>query len=278
MLLNDTQKKTYMQNAFRNVSMLNTVHQRELERASMEGRQAFFTYNQYLVVLRGVASTFDEAVAGRRSSSINKVRTKDRRSTSVHMAEMESGEESGAADSSAETEIMEYTINMMRRRMKGSSMSKDTWESLTPEGKKTWDLMSDADKKSILQHAVERAEKEGITANTVDFEELEEGGALEDNGTETEASEEGVDVNNVNTDAKKLAHPGDPRRMMSGKGKGGKKKIAGFTVTFSKPEEMSEEGHGHSEILDMGHIDDVLEEYWNRDGGSDDESDFHQGG
>jgi hypothetical protein len=272
MVLNDTQKKTYMQNALRSVSMLNTVHQRELERTAIDGRRASFTYDQYLTVLRGVASTFDEAVAGRRAASVNKVRTSGRRSASVNMASFgEDDDELAAEVSNAEEEIQEYAAHMVKRRMKGSSMSKDTWDSLSPEGKKTWDLMSDTDKKTVLQHAMEWAEREGITANNVDFAETDE--VISGETALEEPAEETVDVNNVNTDSKKLAHPGDPRRMMSGKGKGGaKKKGQSFMVDFSRPDDDSRSRDAFA--LTGDGIEDVLDAYWNGDGDSDCDSDF----
>jgi hypothetical protein len=272
MILNDTQKKTFMQNALRSVSMLNTVHQRELERTAVDGARASFTYDQYLTVLRGVASTFDEAVAGRRAASVNKVRTSGRRSTSVNLASFGEDDDELAAESyHAEEEIQEYVAHMVKRRMKGSSMSKDTWDSLSPEGKKTWDMMSDADKKTVLQHAMERAEKEGITANTVDFAEADE--EIPGEATSDDAAEGTVDVNNVTTDPKKLAHPGDARRMMSGKGKGGaKKKGQSFMVDFSKPVDDSR-GRDVFALTSDG-VEDVLEAYWNGNGESDSDPDF----
>jgi len=45
-----------------------------------------------------------------------------------------------------EAEIQEYMVNVMRRRMGGAAMNKETWESISDEGKQTWDQMSPADK------------------------------------------------------------------------------------------------------------------------------------
>jgi len=62
--ISDMMKKTYLQGALAHVSMLKAVHHRELEKVVQEGNQAFFTYDQYLTVVRGVATTYDESSAG----------------------------------------------------------------------------------------------------------------------------------------------------------------------------------------------------------------------
>jgi hypothetical protein len=40
-----------------------------------------------------------------------------------------------------------------------------TWESLSKECRSVWDMLSDGDKKKILQYVVDRAEKPVIQAN-----------------------------------------------------------------------------------------------------------------
>jgi flagellar hook assembly protein FlgD len=146
-------------------------------------------------------------------------------------------------------------------------MSKTTWDALSAEGKKTWDLMSDTDKKNILQHAMKRVENEQVTANNVEIapDEEDESGTAEEEGSLETANE--LEINNATTDAKKQAHPGDLRRMMSNKGKGGKKKGSASkegTVTmvvFSSLTETTIE----ASALETGHIDDVIKDYWDRD-------------
>jgi hypothetical protein len=133
--------------------------------------------------------------------------------------------------------------------------------------------MSDADKKTVLQHALERAEKDSITANNVEF--AEDGEDAPGSSNAEEEAEGTVDVNNVTTDAKKTAHPGDLRRMMGGKGKGGAKKktqTQSFMVDFTAPTNDDDVF-----ALTGDDIDDVLESYWNGEEDSNSESDFHRG-
>jgi hypothetical protein len=261
--INDLQKKTHMQDALSNVATLKQVHHRELERAAIEGHHVFFTYQSYLMIVKGVAATYDEATAGRRGASIN-------------MMQFDGGDEDGTQGSDLMEEIQEYAANVIRRRMGGAAMNKETWESISPEGQKTWDLMSDKDKQRILRYAMkraekaERADKEKLSANNVDIEQSDEE-VEEEQGEETDGEE--LDVNNANTDAKKKAHPGDPRRMMSGKGKGGSKKKP-TKATDPKTAEIT-----HIMFMDefptSESIEDVLVDYWEKDEDSD--SDFQLG-
>jgi hypothetical protein len=253
----DLMKKTYLQGAVSHVSMLKAVHHRELEKVVQEGEQAFFTYEQYLTVVKGVATTYDECVSGRRTTSAN-------------MAAMSYGDPDTSMDEppDCESEIQEYVANVMRRRMGGAAMNKETWESISEEGKKTWDQMSATDKRNILQYAMKRAEKpekEKISANKVEFDtEIDDEISLEEE--EKGEDVDTMDVNNATTDAKKGAHPGDPRRMMSGKGKGSAKKVRSVkTAMFTKPSDQNPD------------IDDILERYWNQDYDSDEEPDFPRG-
>jgi hypothetical protein len=128
-------------------------------------------------------------------------------------------------------------------------------------------MLSDADKKSILQHAVKRAENDQVTAHNVDFtsDADEEESVVETDNSGAEAGE--IDVNIATTDAKKQAHPGDLRRMMSTKGKGGKKKNLPpkeGTVTMAV---FSNPGDTRSNTLDqdVDRIDDILRAYWDSD-------------
>ena len=43
------------------------------------------------------------------------------------------------------------------RRLPGASMNKETWQAISTEGKVTWDKLTEADKKQILQYATQRA-------------------------------------------------------------------------------------------------------------------------
>jgi hypothetical protein len=254
MVIPDIQKKAYLQDALSNVPFLQAVTNREMEKAAQEGKHTFFTYDQYLTAIKGVATTYDQHREGRRSASI-------------HHTQMGDPDEEFEPGPSIDDEIKAYAAKFMKRRLRGAAMSKTTWDTLSAEGKKTWDLMSDTDKKSILQHAMKRAENEQVTANNVEIapDEEDEGGTAEEEGSLETAME--LEINNATTDAKKQAHPGDLRRMMSNKGKGAKKKGSASkegTVTmavFSSPTDATIE----ASALETEHIDDVIKDYWSRD-------------
>ena len=48
---------------------------------------------------------------------------------------------------------------MSRQRVPGSSMNKETWQSLEKATHLAWDMISPDDKAKILNHAMERAER-----------------------------------------------------------------------------------------------------------------------
>jgi hypothetical protein len=97
-------------------------------------------------------------------------------------------------------------------------MNKATWESLSKEGRTVWDTLSDGDKKKILQYAIDRADKPVIQTN--------QHGTSTPDGTETPPPNESTThvpptakINNLVTNARQEAHPGDARRMMGAKTK-----------------------------------------------------------
>jgi dihydrofolate reductase len=53
----------------------------------------------------------------------------------------------------------------MKQRAPRTSMNKETWESLSAEGKTTWDKLNEADKQKVLQYVTKRNEKDSMEAN-----------------------------------------------------------------------------------------------------------------
>jgi hypothetical protein len=263
MMIPNIQKKVYLQDALSNVPFLQAVMNREMERAAQEGGHTFFTYDEYLTAIRGVATTYDQHREGRRAASINHMQLED--------------PDGDVIQDSFEDQVQAYVAKFVKRRMRGAAMNKSTWDSLSVEGRKTWDMMSDADKKSILQHAVKRAENDQVSAHNVEIasDSEEDIPGIDADDPDTEPG--GIDVNNAITDAKKQAHPGDLRRMLSNKGKGSKKKTLPpkegtvSMAVFSDPVDTAP----NASVFNMAHIDDILRDYWDNDiDPDDDEEDF----
>jgi hypothetical protein len=88
-------------------------------------------WHEYLHLIKSAASMYDRRKLGRHShGSVNQLDVVSERT-----------------DTNIATEITEYFVNEMRRRVPGSSMNKATWESLSKEGRTVWDTLSDGDKR-----------------------------------------------------------------------------------------------------------------------------------
>ena len=155
-------------------------------------------------------------------------------------------------------------------------MNKDTWQTISEEGKTVWDKLTNSDKQKILQYAMKRAEaKGGISVNQTMIQELdhnmnpEEAGepGAEDNSAEEQTLE--AEVNQAVSKARSEAHPGDVRRVMSGI----PKKRAVTQVKFaqwSDPSPSDEEDNEHE-------ITDLVDDYdWDPDDGYESEESDYQ--
>lgn len=174
-------------------------------------------------------------------------------------------DENGAAGQSMDmSQVAEYVINEMRRRTPGSSMNKETWESVSKPGKTTWDEMSDEDKVKILAYAKSQAESQNINANSHTI--TEENGN-DDKGVNAPAERQ---ANSAISEARGAAHSGDMRRMLGEDDSktDSKKTIKARNVNWDIPEEGY---YGmDSETWQQG-----KEDYWNSDSDSDDSQNFH---
>jgi predicted Fe-S protein YdhL (DUF1289 family) len=145
-------------------------------------------------------------------------------------------------------------------------MNKDTWESLSPEGRETWDKMDSGDKRKVLQYAKQRADKKTMDANAHESNPPNAPNLDDEDDTEVPEVTE-AEVNNAVTRARKGSHPGDARRIMGSTGGTKAKKVGQVNhVDFSTFSMSSEQ------------IDDVINDYWNENSESDDEQDFLRGG
>ena len=248
--LNDEIKKTLLQASMSNVSILRAVGEREQD-SIIRGSPAL-TYANYLVLLKSAATLYDEQSSGRRQGNVHDM--------SAHYTD------GYVSDESIAQEIAEFMVNSIQRRTPGASMNKETWESLSPEGRETWDKMDSGDKRKVLQYAKQRAEKKTMDANTHEANPPDE--PILDGDDDKEAPDvTETEVNNAVTKARKSSHPGDARRVMGSTGGTKAKKIGQVNHVDFSTFSMSQE-----------QIDDAIDDYWNEDSESDDEQDFQRGG
>lgn len=250
--LNDDLKKSLLQASMAGVTILRAVGDREQESIIRGG--APLNYGDYLALLRSQAALYDEQLSGRRSANTHELQ--------VNVA-------TSVDDCDVVDEINEFLVNAMQRRMPGASMDKDTWESLSPEGKATWDKLEASDKRKVLQYAKQRAEKSSkdtISANTHEGtlagndEQVDNG---DGSGIITEA-----EVYKVVSKARKESHPGDPRRVMGNDGKPDRR---------PKSQVNHIDFHQDGEVEDAD-VEDAIARYWNDDSSdsdSDGDQDFH---
>ena len=103
-------------------------------------------------------------------------------------------------------------------RVPGSTMDRNTWDSLGKASKNAWDMITPSDEAAILNYANKRGERSARQVNVHDM--TEEVETTED-VTQVEESEELEEQDNDPEDTMEAnvarggkAHPGDARRMM----------------------------------------------------------------
>jgi hypothetical protein len=238
--------KNLLQNAFSGVPFLRDVANREQEMA-VRGF-TMLGYHDYKYLLENAAAIYDEKFAQNRSVNLHDT----------------------LYEHDIDDDDRELSINVMKGKLVGSSMNKETWNSIGKENQTVWDQLDDRAKKTILQYAYERAQKKANVAKvnqTVVHEESKDETLDVDDGEvqATEISDEEFQIMNTEINdvmkARKEAHPGDVRRMM------GKKKAQ---VKFTKilEDELSE-----SEIpsYEEDNLNDLVNQYWK------DDEDFQRG-
>jgi hypothetical protein len=154
-------------------------------------------------------------------------------------------------------EINEFMVNVMRRRSSGATMNKETWESLSPEGKATWDKLDPGDKRKVLQYAMQRADKASIDANVTEIDGDDDVEPTVDPDEDVVAGPiTEAEINSAISQARKNAHAGDARRMMSGKGK---PKPKGTTLVKN----VNFLGNSDTVGATTDELEEALEHYWN---------------
>jgi hypothetical protein len=123
--LHDELKKTLLMSALSSVLVLCSVGDCEQE-SFVRGGPAY-DYHQYLAVVKMQAILYDEKSLGNRTANMANLKR-----------DMDKPEESEYQEE--HSDIEEMLVHLMKRRAPRTSMNKETWESLSAEGKTTWDM------------------------------------------------------------------------------------------------------------------------------------------
>ena len=249
MKINEYQMRTYMQNALSGVRDFQGASDRENDRITMGGRP--FTYEEYMTCIKSTASRLDAHRASRSSRDVNVI-------------------DQGESYADEERNHGPLEINEAKRQNRSpasfsAQMNKETWNSLEPGTQQIWDTLAQGEKAKILTYVKDRSERRNanvhqiedtkqISANVHDSKEGEERGDEPPDSGENNS----INVNNVLTEIRSEAHPGDPRRVMG----------------TSKPKTSTKEN-----LMAMVHrIYTPLQDSDNESTGSEEFPDFHTGG
>ena len=211
---------------------------------------------RYLWAVKSSAALYDEQKVGRRN---------------VNMASWEPppSKQQGLDE-------LEVYMATQNRRLPGASMNKETWQAISTEGKVTWDKLTEADKKQILQYATQRAAAKPtleVKYHSSDTPAPQEEPAAS-NGNDSQRSIEVMTVSQRSPEverARNEAHPGDPRRMMSTQAPPRE-----TTVKFAQWNPHNEADDGPTEA----DLNSFVDAYWGTDDSDEDScysyhSDFH---
>lgn len=236
--LHDELKKTLLMSALSTVLVLRSVGDREQE-SFVRGGPAY-DYHQYLAVVKTQAILYDEKSLGNRTANMASLEH-----DTDELEESEYREE--------HNDIEEMLVHLMKRRAPRTSMNKETWASLSAEGKTTWDKLNESDKRKVLQYVTKRNEKDSMEANQHEATETNENDIVQTEDKDKDNEAEPGEINNAVT-KRKEAHPGDLRRMMGGTEKGKTKTGKSFNVNFYNPEYEGDSV-----------LEDTIQAYWNSD-------------
>jgi hypothetical protein len=194
--LTDPLIKSMLQIAIQPVKALNEVTNREGDGIATGGRP--YTFSEFLAIVKTTASMDDKRFKNHRSVKLHEIEDVDSISSDVGDMNLEDGLE----------------INETQRRPLGATMNKETWNSISGEGKKKWDALDASDKAKILSYAKKRGERSSIEANQHEIDEGEAEDEPEGTMEPTDPSEDAIEVNQTLAGARGEAHAADPRRML----------------------------------------------------------------
>jgi hypothetical protein len=194
--LTDPLMKSMLQIAVQPVKALHEVTNRESDRIATGGRP--FTFSEYLAIVKTTASTDDTRFKKQRTVKLHEIADTDSITFDIEEMNLEDG----------------FEINETQRRPLGATMNKETWNSISTEGKKKWDALDASDKAKILSYAKKRAERSTFEANQHEIDEEDADDKQEDLMEPVDPNEDTIEVNQTLTEARGDAHAADPRRML----------------------------------------------------------------
>ena len=253
--INNIMCRQYLEASVSTCKPLREVSQREMERMA-EGTSQGYTYDQYVIALKSAAALADEGRSIKASRGVNIVEinkayfdTEDDTSpmtAEVNHTELNQDHDTDPVSTDEEDDssaLMAYKSNI--KRQPGSTMNKETWNSLSSDTQTKWDSIQGGDKTKILRYSAQRADNRAKTqANVTD---------ISDPSEESKDDEGVIEVNSgsVVSKAKDDAHPGDPRKVMSTTTSN--KKVSANTARFLFDGE------------DSNKVDRLLDAYWDNE-------------
>jgi hypothetical protein len=230
--------KNLLQNAFSKVAYLRDVANREQEMA-VRGFP-MFTYETYKQLLSSAATIYDETKVSR-TRSVNFVDSLDDTEEGTPVQEMSDHE---------------LFVNVLKGKTPGSTMNKETWNSIDKNDQAIWDKLGDGTKKKILQYAYDRAQKRVTNAKvnktSISEEPTDDANdvpADQDNDIpEEEFQIMKTEITDAISKARKEAHPADIRRML------GKPNAQ---VKFTRIIEEDSDEESNTDDLDA-----LIDQYW----------------
>lgn len=256
--INPHQKRQYLQNAVSGVRGLQDVLDRECDRITMG--EAPFSYEQYLVALKSVATRLDD-----------KRKKEGKRFIGWH--DMDHTEDTPLIDVNiSDSERLELDINEVRRRKSASDflaqMNRETWNSLAPETQKVWDSLPKEEKIKLLTYSKDRHDRRNAKANITDTtpsmdinnHDISGGGddegadSKEDPSSEPDKLEVNTTmwkINNAQQQARSEAHPGDLRRMMGSTSPARASIEAKLHQCISRPDTVDEDSSSDDDSTDF---------------------------
>jgi hypothetical protein len=200
--LHDELKRTLLMSALLSVLVLRSVGDREQESFVCGGPA--YDYHQYLAVVKTQAILYDDKSLGSRTANMANLKRE------IWTNEKKSKYREELSD------IKETLVHLTKRQTPRTSMNKETWASLSAEGKTTWDKLNKSDKRKVLQYVTKRNEKDSMEANQHEVIETNENDVVQTEDKDEDNEAESGEINNAVTKHKE-AHPGDLRLKIEAK-------------------------------------------------------------
>ena len=215
--------KSMLENAVSSIKELDQVRADADYRMVTGQVEAGLLYHEYIELLKNRAMQYDNSRQAHRRQANAAESFEDTLDTVTSDT---------PTDASINNEIIEYAVQIVTQSQT-SRMNRSTWKSLSPEGQTTWDQMTDVDKAKILNYAQDRASRRSddpsrpgeraprrqanvSSVTDTDATPDETPDASEDTpATNSDPDTATLEVHQIVSQARRDAHPGDPRRVLS---------------------------------------------------------------